>query len=171
MKYRPYGPLPLGSEPTRALDAHSVACMNSLALASIPTEQRIRCLLRAQKLLIVGGDLREHAVQRLREDLELRDIVHCPTRQSDSSARSFASQLHAPDILLVVWVCGLSRTNHGAILHQQCRRLALPWVDCKRIPHPRTLVADVERLSLVVALQARHEFVARIGHRPVGGAE
>jgi hypothetical protein len=154
------------------LDSQRVARINSLALgASIPTEQRIRSLFHNQKLLIVGGDHREHAVQRLRDDLELSDVVHCPTRQSDSSARSFASQLHAPDILLVVWVCGLSRTNHGAVLHQQCRRLALPWVDCLRIPHPHTLVADIERLHLVAALQARHEFVARIGHRAVGGAE
>ncbi|MBI5853014.1 MAG: hypothetical protein HZB39_18545 [Planctomycetes bacterium] len=145
--------------------------MNSLELgASVPTEQRIRSLFRAQMLLIVGGDHREQAVQRLRDDLELRDVVHCPTRQSNSSARSFASQLHAPDILLVVWVCGLSRTNHGRVVHQQCRGPALPWIDCMRIPHPHTLVAEIERLHLVAALRARHDLVAQIGFGPNGGA-
>lgn len=130
----------------------------------------VHAVLRGQKLLIIGGDPREQALQRLRQGFELRSVVHCATRQTDASAQSFAAQLRAPDNLLVIWVCGLSRTNHGAFVHEQCRSLDIPWIDFMRIPHPHTLVAALERLHLVPALQRRRKILDTTGEHPLGGA-
>lgn len=131
---------------------------------------QIRTLLSGQKILVIGGQPREQALRRLQHELALRSVVHCATRQADASARSFAAQLCAPDILLVIWVRGLSRTNHGNVVHEQCRSLEIPWIDCARIPHPRALVAAIERLRLIPALQRRRERIDTIGQHPLGGA-
>jgi hypothetical protein len=71
----------------------------------------------------------------------------------------------------VVWIRGLSRTNHGNVLHQECRKLALPWLDSDRIPHPRSLLARIAQLRLVDALLRRLERIRQIMHNSTGGAE
>ena len=120
----------------------------------------IRAALRGQRLLIVGGDRREHAIERLRKDLGLLDVAHCATRSTDASPRTFDARLREPGLVLVVWVLGLSRTHHGTYLHRTCRTLGVPWVDCSRIPHPSALVACIERLRLAGALWRRRGQIA-----------
>ncbi len=93
------------------------------------SENPIRAALRGQRVLIIGGDRRETAVARLARDLELAEVVHCPTRESDASPRRFETQFRSPDFVLVIWVLGLSRTHHGIQVHRLCREHGVPWID------------------------------------------
>lgn len=115
----------------------------------------VRSVLSGQRLLIVGGDAREQAFGRLEDAFDLAAVLHCPTRRSDPSPRRFQSMLPKSGAILVVCLVGLSRTNHGALLHQQCRALRIPWIDCFRIPHPNQLAALIEELHLLDALSHR----------------
>lgn len=124
------------------------------------SETSIRAALRGQRLLVIGGDPREKAIARLARDLELAEVVHCPTRQSDASPRRFESQFRAPDFVLVVWVLGLSRTHHGIHVHRLCREAGLPWIDCWRIPNAGVLIAQIARLGVLAAIQRRRPVVA-----------
>jgi hypothetical protein len=114
-----------------------------------------RDALREGTIIIVGGDRRDAALRRLHIAFELANVIHCCTRKSDSSCRRFASQLHDPGVVLVVWVLGLSRTHHGEHLHRLCRTIGVPWVDCFRIPHPNALLARIADLRLLDSLHAR----------------
>lgn len=120
-----------------------------------PTIPEVHAVLRGQRVLIVGGDPRPSAIERLREQLELASVEHCATKESDASPRAFARRLDRLDPLLVIWICGLSRTSHGIYLHARCRELEIPHVDCIRIPHPNTLLAEVLRLRLLGSLRRR----------------
>lgn len=124
--------------------------------------------LRGLTIAIVGGDARDAQVRRLHRVFALRDVVHCPTRQSDASPRRFESALHRPGIVLVIWLCGLSRTSHGKQLRAICRQLGLPWIDSPRIPHPHLLVARVAELHLLEAIERRRALV--LGNASSGGA-
>ncbi len=106
-------------------------------------------------IAIVGGDPREHSLARLRDQFDRSRIVHCPTIRNDASARAFEAALRRPDVVLVVWLCGLSRTNHGRQLRSICRRLDLPWVDCLRIPYPHILTSRIVELHLLDAIVRR----------------
>jgi len=129
-----------------------MAVMCSTAIRPIATA---RDALRSGRIVIVGGDRRDNCLRRLHTELQLSDVVHCPTRKNDASCNRFVAQLHQPDVLLVVWILGLSRTHHGEHLHRLCRTLGIPWVDCFRIPHPNALLACVEKLRLVDELCRR----------------
>ena len=83
----------------------------------------VRPLLSGQRLLIVGGDAREKAFGRLKVAFDLAEVIHCPTRRTDSSPRRFLSKLRNSDPILVVWMLGLCRTAHGAHVHRECRVL------------------------------------------------
>jgi hypothetical protein len=136
------------------------------------SEEAIRILLRGQHLLVVGGDRRGEALRRLEVDLALSSVRHCVTRKEDASPRAFAKSLYDPKLLLVVWVLGLSRTDHGRHLHRICRSLGLPWIDCRRIPNPRVLVARLSGLRIGEALRNRRGRIATsksAGPAPGGG--
>jgi len=115
----------------------------------------VRSVLRGQKIIVVGGDRREGALARLAAAFDLSGVIHCRTRKTDASPRCFESRLHDPRVALVIWVAGLSRTNHGEQLHLRCRALGIPWVDCFRIPHPNALAARVAELHLLNAIRDR----------------
>jgi hypothetical protein len=111
--------------------------------------------LRGQSIIVVGGDRRDEALDRLRAAFDLREVIHCPTCKNDASSRSFEARLHSPGIVLAIWVLGLSRTHHGKHLHRLCRSAEIPWVDCFRIPHPNRLAAEICELHLLEAIRAR----------------
>ncbi len=111
--------------------------------------------LKGFTIAIVGGDPREIQLARLQRGFDLDRVVHLPTRRSDPSPRAFGAALRRPDIVLVVWLCGLSRTNHGKQLRAICRTLGIPWVDCLRIPHPHLLDARIDELHLLDAILCR----------------
>ena len=130
---------------------------------------QIRSALRGQKLVVVGGERREGALRRLVNAFELVEVIHCATRRSDASPRSFETSLRTPGIVLAVWALGLSRTHHGEHLHRLCRELRIPWIDCYRIPHPNALLARLEELRLCDALVDRRGLV-EAGPLQSGGA-
>ena len=126
--------------------------------------------LKGLNLTIVGGDARRESLARLKRDFALDRVVHCPTNRTDPSSRSFDRALRDPGVVLVVWVLGLSRTNHGKQLHALCRNLGIPWVDTFRIPHPHSLEAQVDELRLTSAIERRRELLIAADSRLVGGA-
>lgn len=118
-------------------------------------EARLRAALSRLNVLLIGGDPRPAHIRRLRLDLELDDVIHCPTRKNDASSRRFECKLYAPKLALVVCARGLTRTHHGALLHRMCRVLSIPLLDCAHLPHPDALVAAIIRARLSAALVAR----------------
>jgi hypothetical protein len=132
-------------------------------------EGLIRSVLRGQRLLIVGGELREQATARLQDELQLAEVVHCATNAHDASPKRFEKHFSDSRFLLVVRLVEFSRTHHGTWVHRACRDRGFPYLDCRAIPHPRRLLAEIERLKLLPALQARR---ARVERRdpPLGGA-
>lgn len=123
---------------------------------------RIRAALRGQTLLVVGGDRRQEQLARLRNALEV-EVIYCPTRRSDASSRAFRCQINRNGIVLVVCVVGLCRTDHCRKLHQLCRQLGIPWIDCHRIPHPNALEAAIEERRLASAITRRARLVSAAG--------
>ena len=61
--------------------------------------------------------------------------------------------------MLAIWLCGLSRTNHGRQLRAICKRLGIPWLNCRRIPHPHLLSAQVDELRLLDSIERRRSYV------------
>ncbi len=118
-------------------------------------EHLIRCALVDLKMILVGGDPRPNAIEKIESILGLDEAIHCPTRKSDASARRFASKLRTPRLALVVCARGLTRTQHGADLHALCRELGLPLLNCNHLPHPNALVAAVAKARLTRALLER----------------
>jgi len=111
--------------------------------------------LQGLTLVLVGGDPRPAQIARLKRAFGLRDVIHCPTRQGDPSPRCFLSALHRPDLVLVVWLCGLSRTNHGRRLRAICNSEFVPWLNCLHIPHPNLLAALIHEHRLVDSILRR----------------
>lgn len=137
-------------------------------------EQRdLECLIRRAiaglDILVVGGDHRPQATKRLEAQLHLRSAQHCPTRRSDPTAACYQRALREPDLVLVVCVRGLCRTQHGKDLHDHCRWLDLPLLDQGRIPHPNQLVASLAHCPVGLAVLKRAE-VLRAHLRGKGGA-
>lgn len=91
--------------------------------------------------MVIGGDPRDPALDRLARAFELSAVVHCPTRRTDASASSFEPTLQRRDISLVLWLSGLTRTSHGRKIRELCARFGLPWLPFRRIPHPNALCA------------------------------
>lgn len=118
-------------------------------------EQKIRCALVDLKMILVGGDPRPNAIEKLESSLGLDEAIHCPTRKSDASAWRFSSKLRTPRLALVVCVRGLTRTQHGRDLHAMCRKLGLPLLNCNHLPHPNALVAAVAKARLTRTLLQR----------------
>lgn len=161
-------PLSIVRTPHRKETRLATSAQSSESMAS-----HTACVLRGQKLLIVGGDRREGALRRLFEAFDFADVIHCPTRKADSSARCFASHVRRSEVVLVVWVTGLSRTHHGTQLHNLCRSLRIPWIACFRIPHPNALAARITECRLFGAIRARREQLVGIksaGSPRIGGA-
>lgn len=115
----------------------------------------IRAALSGRTLLVVGGDPRPAALLRLKDAFALTDVLHAPTRKSDPSPGTFRFRLLAPSIALVIRATGLTRTAHGASLHQHCRELGIPYVDCFRFPHPNLLATRILDLHLLGTLERR----------------
>ena len=106
-------------------------------------ESLLRRAMSGFDILLVGGERRPEAINRLKSALGLRDGVHCATRRVDPSTHCFASALRNPELVLVVCIRGLCRTQHGKDLRAMCRQAGLPWLDTTRIPHPRQLLATL----------------------------
>lgn len=104
-------------------------------------ESQLRQAMRGFDVLLVGGERRHQAIDRLSYALGLREAVHCATRRVDPSAHCFSSALRNPELVLVVCIRGLCRTQHGKDVRELCRYAGLPWIDTSRIPHPRQLLA------------------------------
>jgi hypothetical protein len=105
--------------------------------------------LQGLTIALVGGDPRPAHLARLKRAFGLLDVIHCPTRQSDPSPRCFLAALHRPDLVLVVWLCGLSRTNHGKQLRAICNSQCVPWLNCLHVPHPNLLAALIHEHRLL----------------------
>jgi hypothetical protein len=119
------------------------------------TISSLRGALEGLDIAIVGGDLRDAQVDRLRRTFALHDVVHRPTRQSDPSPRAFEAALNGPRVALAIWLCGLSRTNHGKNVRAICKRLGIPWLDCPHVPHPNLLAALICEHRLMDAIFRR----------------
>lgn len=132
-------------------------------------EQQIRCALVDLKMILVGGDPRPNAIEKLESILGLDEAIHCPTRKSDASAWRFASKLRTPRLALVVCARGLTRTQHGTDLHALCRELGLPLLNCNHLPHPNALVAAVAKARLTRALLERCAQLKAGILQPIGG--
>ena len=117
-------------------------------------------LFADQTVLIVGGYRLPEAVDRLKAGLGLTDAIHCVTRESDASSRCFDAATRDPAILLVIRLVALSRTGHGKHLRRVCREREIPFVECKRIPQPHALIAQIEDLRLLDALARRRQLIA-----------
>lgn len=115
--------------------------------------------LHGLDIAIVGGDPRDAQITRLQRDYALNSVVHCPTRQGDPSPRKFEAALHRPGIVLAIWLCGLSRTNHGKQLRAICKGLDIPWLNCPHIPHPNLLAALVHDHRLLDAILRRRSYL------------
>lgn len=103
--------------------------------------------LRGGTLVVIGGDLRAHALERLELAFSFSGIIHCPTRQTDSSAFRFEAVLRRSDISLVLWLSGLTRSSHGRAIRDMCRRLGIPYLPFRRIPHPNALRTSLSKHS------------------------
>jgi hypothetical protein len=103
--------------------------------------------VRAKVIVIVGGDSREPARQRIERDLGLC-VVHFPTRESDASPRCFA-KFADQAFDLIVWIVGRTRHAHGDFIRAAARKLGIPYLPFKSIPHPNRLRHElVERRLL-----------------------
>lgn len=111
-------------------------------------EQQIRSALTGLMILLVGGDPRPNAIEKIHSNLGLDEAIHCPTRKTDASAWRFLPKLHTPGLALVVCARGLTRSQHGADLHTLCRELGVPLLNCNHIPHPNALVAAIVKARL-----------------------
>lgn len=118
-------------------------------------EQQIRCALAGLTIVLVGGDPRPNATEKIRSSLGLDEVIHCPTRKTDASAWRFLPKLRAARLALVVCARGLTRTQHGADLHTLCRELGVPLLNCNHIPHPNALVAAIAKARLTRAVLER----------------
>jgi len=133
-------------------------------MASCEVTSSITSVLAGQIVLLIGGQSRESARQRLESQLRLRGAVHCPTQSHDASSRRFQSRIDRNDALLVVWIAGLSRTRHGECIRSRCRALRIPFIQCNRIPHPSALIDHLLRLHLVPALEHRAGLIRSAAH-------
>lgn len=118
-------------------------------------EQQIRCALTGLTIVLVGGDPRPNAIEKIRVSLGLDEAIHCPTRKTDASAWRFLPKLRTTGLALVVCARGLTRTQHGADLHVLCRELGVPLLNCNHIPHPNALVAATAKARLTRAVLER----------------
>lgn len=118
-------------------------------------EKQIRCALTGLKIVLVGGDPRPNAIEKIQVSLGLDEAIHCPTRKTDASAWRFLPRLRTTGLALVVCARGLTRTQHGADLHSLCRELSLPLLNCNHIPHPNALVAAIAKARLTRAVLER----------------
>lgn len=133
-------------------------------------ESSIRCALVDLKLLLVGGDPRPNAVENIERILRLEEAIHCPTRKSDASGWRFASKLRTPRLALVVCARGLTRTQHGSDLHDWCRELEIPLLNCNHLPHPNALIAAIVNARLTNAVLRRCEWLKTGVAVEIGGA-
>lgn len=121
---------------------------------------RAQNALRGTRVLVVGGDPRAKAILKLKLELGISEVVHCPTRPSDASDRCFRHALFHPELVLVICCRGLTRTNHGDRLHRVCRQLGLPWLDCDKIPHANQLLHLLSDRHLIGAIERRKREVS-----------
>lgn len=91
-------------------------------------------------IAIVGGDPLEPARQRLERGLGAR-VVHFPSRENDASPRCFAKLASQP-FDLIVWIIGRTRHAHGDFIRATARRLGIPYLPFKSIPHPNRLLQE-----------------------------
>ncbi len=131
----------------------------------------IRCALAGLKVILVGGDPRPNAILKIKLSLGLDDAIHCPTRKSDASAWRFASKLSLPRLALVVCARGLTRSQHGADLHALCRKLGIPLLNCRHLPHPNALVAAAANAKLTDIVLKRCKQLKAGCFTAIGGAE
>lgn len=124
---------------------------------SIDAINSIDSALAGQTVLVVGGEHREEAMNRLRKSFPSVRFIHRPTRKCDASPRSFKSALDQTNLALAVCVLGLCRTHHSEYLHAECRRRDIPFIDSARIPHPNLLAYKTRRLRLMKELSGNGE--------------
>lgn len=131
----------------------------------------IRRALASVKVLLIGGDPRPDTIAKLKSSLDLSELIHCPTRRSDPSSRSFEYKLYTSDIALVVCARGLTRTQHGATLHRICREQKLPLLNCNHIPNVHSLVSGIAKARLTPHLVRRSQALTSLAIRSKGGAK
>jgi len=61
------------------------------------------------------------------------------------------SGLRVSGVVLMVFLRGLSRTQHGKHLHKRCRELGIRYIDTYHITHPNALLAKIKDLRLTDA--------------------
>jgi len=121
-------------------------------------------------LLLAGGNLRPHAVRNIRARFNLPLAICCPTQKSAASPRSFESKLYTPRLALVVCARGLTRTQHGRVLREMCRKLGLALLDSNHNPHPNVLIAAVVGERFIDPVLGRYKLLKPGFTCLIGGA-
>jgi hypothetical protein len=116
---------------------------------------RVRQVLEGGTIAVIGGDRRQAHLHRMTEAFGLERLLWVPTRESDASARRFASVVGRTDLILVISLHGLLRHQHTHDLRDLCRRFGVPHLTCWRSPHPTGVAAAIVAQHLIEAILAR----------------
>ncbi|MCK4872594.1 MAG: hypothetical protein KAS72_07700 [Phycisphaerales bacterium] len=99
----------------------------------------VRGALHDGRLVIVGGDRREHHIQRIRSAFGLAEVHWAQTRKTDASLRRIRTAIEHPNTDLVVLLCGLIRHQHARDVPRLCEAHGKLLVRYWRNPHPHGL--------------------------------
>ena len=92
-------------------------------------------------VLIVGGDVRRHALGKLQAHFPAHVFKWLPTRESDPSGHQLVSWLSHPGIVAVVSLVGLVRHQHHRRIVELCRAHKHRLIAGRRSANP-TLLAE-----------------------------
>src|SRR5258705_3280557 len=97
-------------------------------------------LTRGRRLLIVGGDRRQHHVRRLVAELGLSEVTWCSTRNSDPTSDRFRHLIVGDAFDIVVALVGLLRHQHFADIRRLCHEAGIAPIVLNRSPNPTRLL-------------------------------
>ena len=121
-----------------------MSCKNA-TVASSPAQPRAKMrekspLTRGRRLLIVGGDRRQHHVRRLVAELGLSAVTWCSTRDSDPTSDRFRDLILGDAFDIVVALVGLLRHQHFADIRRLCGEAGISPIVLNRSPNPTRLL-------------------------------
>ena len=99
----------------------------------------------SRTIVIVGGDARPIALQRLRSIFSNESIEWVPTRATDPSAHAFGPWIQRAETCLVVILGGLVRHQHARDILGLARRYGKPVLHLYRSPNPQRIRDELKR--------------------------
>lgn len=107
-----------------------------------PEVLRTRELLRAKRVVLIGGERREHAAQRLEKAFELAELAWIPAREHASSS-PFLPEIANPRTQLVLIAARLAGHTHLDDARSWCRQHGKPLVVLPRGYNPAQVAQHV----------------------------